>query len=77
MEQVQCPAATDAAVIRLNSDGSLDAAFGDGGKVRFNISTWTCRVHRAGAGWQHLCRGVAGVQETTTGVGCAIRTRRE
>jgi uncharacterized delta-60 repeat protein len=39
MEQVQCPAATDAAVIRLNSDGSLDAAFGDGGRVRLNVST--------------------------------------
>jgi uncharacterized delta-60 repeat protein len=39
MQQVQCPADADAAVIRLNSDGSLDAGFGAGGKVRFGVST--------------------------------------
>jgi uncharacterized delta-60 repeat protein len=39
MQQAQCPADEDAAVIRLNSDGSLDAEFGEGGNVRFGVST--------------------------------------
>jgi uncharacterized delta-60 repeat protein len=39
LQHIQCSADADAAVIRLNSDGSLDAAFGNGGKVRFGVST--------------------------------------
>jgi uncharacterized delta-60 repeat protein len=36
--QAWCPRDADAAVVRLNSDGGLDATFGDGGKARFSVS---------------------------------------
>jgi uncharacterized delta-60 repeat protein len=39
LAQGVCAADADAALIRLNPDGSLDATFGDGGKVRFSVNT--------------------------------------
>jgi uncharacterized delta-60 repeat protein len=62
IQQVQCPADQDAAVIRLNSDGSLDSGFGDGGKVRLGVSTCdTAESIALAADGSIYIGGVAGV----------------